>query len=206
MRSSSQNGNVEQAITEVVRLAKLFGARGSVPATSGNFSVRASATEIAITRSGVDKSNLGPADVLIIPLGSEPPRTASAEAALHLALYEKWPDVGAVVHTHADSAAVLGLLFAEAGELRLTGWELLKAFRGITTHEAEVLLPIYPNTQNVPSLADRVLQHLPNGVYAYLIAGHGLYAWGSTPAEAERHAVAVEHLTHCELQKRMYKK
>jgi methylthioribulose-1-phosphate dehydratase len=36
---------------------------------------------------------------------------------------------------------------------------------------------------------------------AYLIAGHGLYAWGRDMAEARRHTVALEHLLTYELEK-----
>jgi len=61
----------------------------------------------------------------------------------------------------------------------------------VTSHEASICIPVFPNDQDVPALAARAS--------AYLLAGHGLYTWGSSLAEAARHAVALEHLLACEL-------
>jgi methylthioribulose-1-phosphate dehydratase len=191
-----------EAAAEVVRLGRIFGLRGSVPATSGNFSVRAGPRGIAITRSGPDKGELTEADVLAADIDAPPPAGASAETALHLALYRVDPEVGAVVHTHADAAAILSRVHAADGAVELSGWELLKALRGVTTHEARVSIAVFPNDQDIPALAARVTAGLPAGAVAYLIAGHGLYAWGRTGAEAQRHAVALEHLLFCELERR----
>jgi methylthioribulose-1-phosphate dehydratase len=191
-----------EAAAEVVRLGRFFSLRGSVPATSGNFSVRAADRRIAITRSGVDKGELAEADILAAGIDAPPPADASAETALHLALYRDDPEVGAVVHTHADAAAILSAVYAEERWLVLTGWELLKALRGVTTHEARVKIAIFPNDQDIPALAAWVSARLEAGAVAYLIAGHGLYAWGRTAAEAQRHAVALEHLLFCELERR----
>lgn len=191
-----------EAAREVVRLGRVFAARGSVPATSGNFSVRAGERRIAVTRSGAEKGELEVADVLCAELDAAPPPGASAETGLHLALYRADPSTGAVVHTHADAAAVLSAAHVAEGAIVLTGWELLKALRGVTTHEARVPIAVFPNDQDIPALAARVGAGLAAGAVAYLIAGHGLYAWGRTGAEAQRHAVALEHLLSCELETR----
>lgn len=192
----------DEAIRKVVRAGRLFGARGSVPATSGNFSVRAGDGSIAITRSGVDKGELCEGDILRLEPGVPPPPGASAETELHLALYRADPETRAVCHTHADAAAILSAVHAHEGGIVLSGWELLKAFRGIATHEARVTIAIFPNDQDIVALAPRVSAALPDGAVAYLLAGHGLYAWGRSAEEAQRHAVALEHLLSCELQTR----
>lgn len=190
--------DVARALVEVGRF---FSARGSAPATSGNFSARIDERSCAITRSGVDKGELVEADILAALIHDPPPQGASAETPLHLALYRDRPEVGAVIHTHADAAAVLSF----AGEdLALSGWELLKAFSGVTTHEATVRIPVLANEQDTTALAARVAERLSKepGAPAYLLAGHGLYTWGRTVAEARRHAVALEHLLACELWRR----
>lgn len=191
-----------EATREVIRLGRVFGRRGSVPATSGNFSVRAGDGRIAVTRSGPDKGDLTPDDVLAARLDAPPPPGASAETALHLALYRADASTGAVVHTHADAAVILSAVHAAERRIVLTGWELLKALRGVSTHEARVPIAVFPNDQDVSALAASVGAGLPEGAVAYLIAGHGLYAWGRTGAEAERHAVALEHLLFCEMERR----
>ena len=190
-----------EAARSLVEVGRAFAARGSVPATSGNFSLRLDERRVAITRSGADKGALVPADILVVDVEAPPPPGASAETPLHLALYRGRPAVRAVIHTHADAAAVLSRL---GGDLELSGWELLKAFTGVTSHEARVTIPVIANDQDVPALAGRVsarLASMPEAP-AYLLAGHGLYTWGGSLAEAARHAVALEHLLACELDHR----
>jgi methylthioribulose-1-phosphate dehydratase len=192
----------EEAARSLVEIGRTFAARGSVPATSGNFSLRLDERGVAITRSGANKGALAPADILIVDLETPPPPGASAETPLHLALYRDRPAVNAVIHTHADAAAVLSLA---GDDLVLSGWELLKAFTGVTSHEVRMTIPVIANDQDVSALAARVsarLASMPEAP-AYLLAGHGLYTWGSSLAEAERHAVALEHLLACERDRRM---
>ena len=101
------------------------------------------------------------------------------------------------------SLAISGLLYADQGRVRLRGYELFKALRGHTTHEAELDLPVVPNSQDMDTLTasvDAVLTQ-PN-TWGYLIAGHGLYAWGRDIAEARRHLDAFEFMLGCELELR----
>ncbi len=189
------------AVHSLVEVGRLFAARGSVPATSGNFSVRVGPRTAAITRSGADKGELAPDDILLADIESAAPEGASAETPLHLRLYRDRPEIGAVVHTHADAAAVLSYAGAD---LVLSGWELLKAFAGVVSHEARLLVPVFRNDQDIQALSERVASRLAieRTAPAYLLAGHGLYTWGRTMAEAKRHAVALEHLLACELDRR----
>jgi methylthioribulose-1-phosphate dehydratase len=194
----SAPADLDAAVRSLLEVGRAFAARGSVPATSGNFSLRLDERRVAITRSGTDKGALVPADIVVAHLDAPPPPGASAETPMHLALYRDRPAARAVIHTHADAAAVLS---RAGGDLLLSGWELLKAFAGVTSHEVQVPIPVLPNDQDVPALAARVsarLAAVPTAP-AYLIAGHGLYTWGGSLAEAVRHAVALEHLLACEL-------
>jgi methylthioribulose-1-phosphate dehydratase len=84
--------------------------------------------------------------------------------------------------------------------------ELLKALRGITTHETSVVLPIFDNNQDITQLAEEVKGYLAaneeagSECYGYIIAGHGLYTWGESVAEALRHIEALEFLLNIENQ------
>jgi methylthioribulose-1-phosphate dehydratase len=69
------------------------------------------------------------------------PDRSSAETALHLLLTQR-PGVGAVLHTHSVWATVLSERHGEAGGLSLAGFEMLKAFPGVTTHETDLWVPI----------------------------------------------------------------
>ncbi|MGK4008879.1 methylthioribulose 1-phosphate dehydratase [Sorangium sp. So ce1036] len=192
-----------EAARDLVEVGRFLSLRNFVPATSGNFSRRLDARTAAVTRSGVDKGELTEADVLVADIHAPPPPGASAETPLHLQLYRERPEVGAVLHTHSVVSALLSSLREADGGVVLHNLELLKALGDTRTHEATVVVPVFPNDQDVPRLAERVSAELarrPEAV-GYLIAGHGLYAWGRSVPEARRHTVALEHLLTCELER-----
>ena len=192
------------AVESIAAIGRFAAARGWVPATSGNFSCRIDARTIAVTRSGVDKGNLGPGDVAAIDIDAPIPPGLSAETPLHIARYRADAGVGAVVHVHTVAATVLSRLHAGDGVLNLSGFEMHKALRGITTHETDVALPIFANAQDTVALAAEVNARLGGSpaIPAYLLVGHGMYAWGETMADARRHLEAVEFLLAYTLEER----
>ena len=198
-----------RAVAAVIAAGRAAAARHWVPATSGNFSVRIDARQIAITRSGVDKGALLPADILIQPLDAPLVPRSSAEAPLHTALYRSHPQIGAIFHSHSPAATVLSRLAEAEGRVVLHGWELQKALTGVTTHEARVEVPVFANEQDTEALSERVEARLAAGsdfhlAPGYLLSGHGLYAFGATPAEAARHLEALETLFDFELSYRRF--
>ena len=99
------------------------------------------------------------------------------------------------------SATVLAQLHRGERLLTLSGWELQKALAGIRSHETVVEVPVVANDQDVVALANEVAARLAAPVAAgavrapgYLIAGHGLYAWGHTAVDAFRHLEALDVL------------
>lgn len=189
---------------EIARTGADLAARGWTPATSSNFSMRIDADTIAVTVSGRDKGALSPDDVMAVALDGKPLDPAlrpSAETALHLQIYRRQPETGAVLHTHSHNQTVASRLFTERGAIALRGWELQKAITGYTTHDSELELPVFPNSQDMRDIEARVEAWLDAGkpLYAYLIAGHGLYTWGRGMPEARRHLEALEFLLACEL-------
>ena len=188
--------NIAAAKNELARIGRLLHSRGWVPATSGNFSLRLDDGDIAITASGKDKSQLSPQDIMRIAADgrSLEDQRPSAETALHTQLYAFSTDIHCVLHTHSVRATLIserqpdGLLFR--------GLEILKAFSGVTTHEAEIHVPVFANSQDIDALSREVesnMQAHGAGV-AYLIAGHGLYTWGRSAAECVRYLEALEFL------------
>jgi len=179
-------------------------ARGWVPATSGNFSVRNHAGEhILISPSGLDKGVMTRADLLETDLDgrpADPSRKPSAETRLHAVIYGARPHATAILHVHTVWNTVLSGRFAAAGYLRLENYEILKGLAGVTTHEHEERVPILANTQNYEHLAEdlaRALRTYPNA-HGVLLARHGLYTWGTSVAEARRHLEALEFLFEVE--------
>jgi methylthioribulose-1-phosphate dehydratase len=193
-----------EAAREIVEVGRYLSARDLVPATSGNFSRRLNEDWIGVTRSGVDKGELMEADILPVPLSEPLPGGTSAETPLHLALYRDRPEVGAVLHIHSHAATLISQMHEASGELIFRGYEMQKAFAGQTTHAAAYAVPVFPNSQDIPTLATEVSARLARepAAVGYLLAGHGLYAWGKTIAEARRHVMAFEFLMTCDLHKR----
>ncbi|HEY0332406.1 MAG TPA: methylthioribulose 1-phosphate dehydratase [Stenotrophomonas sp.] len=179
---------------------------GWTPATSSNFSHRLDDGHAAITVSGRDKGRLAEDDIMVVDFDGQAvgrPLRPSAETLLHTQLYRRFPEIGCVLHTHSPVQTVASRLYAQAGRVRLEGYELLKAFQGNTTHEMAIDVPVFANTQDMDVLAaqvDALLDKQP--LWGYLIDGHGLYAWGRTMAEARRHLEAFEFLLNCELELR----
>jgi methylthioribulose-1-phosphate dehydratase len=187
-----------QAAAELIAAGRDFAARGWVPATSGNLSRRLDSRTMAVTLSGRDKGALAPADFVAVDIDAPLPKGVSAEAPLHAQLYRRDAAVGAVLHVHSLTATLASLEHEAAGAVTLEGYEMLKALSGIATHETRVEVPVFANDQDVPRLARLVEGRLRPGQWGYLIAGHGLYAWGRDVAEARRHVEAFDFLLQLE--------
>lgn len=192
-----------QCMEALVAAARDFGERGWTPATGGNYSARLDDGTIMITRSGVDKRRLAVADLMRLSARGEALEDArpSAEAALHVQVYQTRPAVRAVIHVHSPAATVISRRAGPGGSVVLENYELLKALDGIETHAARVELPVVANDQDMLRLADSVrpwLEH-SDGPPGYLIAGHGIYCWGETVTDAARHVEALEFILNCEM-------
>jgi len=193
-----------QTVEALAAFGRFAAARGWLAATSGNFSCRLDAGHALVTRSGIDKGALGAGDVAVVPLAGPIPAGMSAETPLHLARYRASAEVGAIVHVHTVAATVLSRAESAAGFVRFGGFEMQKALAGIATHETVVDLPVFANDQDTVALAAAVEARLGGDapVPGYLLAGHGLYAWGATLTDARRHVEALEFLLACTLEER----
>jgi methylthioribulose-1-phosphate dehydratase len=189
------------AAQQLIDAGRFIDSKGWVPATSGNFSARLPDGTIAITVSGKHKGQLKPDDIMLIDAdaNSLDDKKPSAETILHTSLYKRFPDIQSILHPHSLNATLISRVFKS--EIVLENYELLKALWGITTHESRIVVPIFANDQNIPRLSELVEQYLDNHevCYAYIIAGHGLYTWGSSVQETLRHLEALDFLFDCEL-------
>jgi methylthioribulose-1-phosphate dehydratase len=185
----------------VIAMAHFAGERRWVPATSGNFSVRIDGRRAAVTATGADKARLTEAEIIEAEISGPKHPRASAEAPLHLMRYAADASVGAIAHIHSLPATLLSRRHEAAGALRLEGWELLKAFSGIETHDMALEIPIVPNDQDTDRLGALVEERLKKSgpAYGYLIAGHGLYVWGASAQDAIRHMDAFDFLLTAQL-------
>jgi methylthioribulose-1-phosphate dehydratase len=185
----------------MIEAGAMFHRRGWVPATGGNFSARLSSERVLITASGVHKGELKRGDFLVADMDGRPleaGRKSSYETGLHMQVYQRHPSAGAVLHVHTIANTVLS---RRLDCIVLTGYELLKLLPGAPDPESRVEIPVFGNDQDIARLSARVDAHMKEEMKtpAYLIAGHGLYAWGDNVAQARHRVEALEFMFECEL-------
>lgn len=206
-------GEAQQRIAE---LGTQLYSRGWLPATAGNLSVRLANGDIAITASGLDKGGLSAGDILRVDSSGRPEagemRRASAETAIHTAVYAARPKAGAVLHVHTVATTVISATPSQPpeahrpGHVALAGWEMVKAL-GVWDHEHITKIPVFENWPDVPQIGrdiEAFLLHTDreNEPSAVLVRGHGLTAWGRDIQQATKHVEAVEFLCQCVLASR----
>lgn len=185
---------------ELAAIGRRFYDRDWVLGTSGNFSAVLSRRplRLAITPSATHKGRLEARDFLTVDeRGRATVRSGrpSAETLLHLAIIAE-TGAAVVLHTHSVWSTILSESHAREAGLVLTGFEMLKGLSGVATHEHREWIPILENDQDMQRLAEHVRQRIVGypAAHAFLLRGHGLYTWGSTVAEAERHVEVLEFL------------
>lgn len=188
-----------QLIQQMIQIGEFCHQRNWVPASAGNFSARLDNNTILVTRSGVHKGYLAADDFLHADLDGhnlDIDKQPSAETLLHCERYRALPQVNAVLHTHSLAST---LIPAELGNLVLEGYELLKIFDGISSHQSRIEIPVFENDQDMPRLAAKVSAAAP--AHAYIIAGHGIYVWGDDLRQCQNRLEALEFLLNCEWHK-----
>jgi methylthioribulose-1-phosphate dehydratase len=189
------------AAGSVVAVGLRFYHRGWVMGTSGNFSVVVgrSPLRVAITPSAAHKGALRASQILKVDAAGElaggVAGRPSAETALHLEIIRR-SDAGAVLHTHSIWSTMLSERHAARRGFAIEGFEMLKGLDGVSTHAHREWVPIVENDQDMSRMAvtvGRLLSDRP-AAHGFLIRRHGLYTWGRTLAEAERHVEIFEFL------------
>lgn len=188
---------------ELAAVGRRFYSRGWVLGTSGNFSAVVSRTplRLAITASSLPKGTLGPSDILECDeharVVGKSKGTPSAETLLHVEIARR-RGAGAVLHTHSVWSTMLSDAWASGPDVAVTieGYEMLKGLAGVTSHEHREHIPIVDNDQDMARLARRVGETLERhpAAHAFLLRRHGLYTWGESLADAERHVEILEFL------------
>ena len=192
---------VVYAIDALRKAGAFFHSRGWAPATSGNYSARVDEDRVLMTSQVRIRASLRAGTFLLSNLHNEvlakqeDAHRPSAEALLHLQLYQKYPGIGSVLHTfgvfHCAWHLFRGTSFVSEG------LEMHKALTGFSSHEERLEVPIVDNTQDMDALTKELEPRLPGRCTSwpgYLIRGHGVYAWGESVAVAKRHIEGLEFI------------
>jgi methylthioribulose-1-phosphate dehydratase len=188
---------------EIAAVGARFYSRGWVLGTRGNFSAVLSRRplRLAITASSLPKGTLRASDILQCDeqgrvVGKKKGKP-SAETLLHIEVVRR-RGAGAVLHTHSVWSTMLSDAWASGPDaaVAIEGYEMLKGLAGIASHEHRELVPIVDNDQDMTRLARRVGETLDRHpqAHAFLLRRHGMYTWGESLADAERHVEILEFL------------
>lgn len=180
---------------DIVRVCRRLWERGLIAGPDGNVSARLSADRILVTPAGMSKVDVQPSDLLEMSLAGESRRgagRASSEVRMHLRIYRRRPDVGAVVHAHPPTATG----FAVAGE----------AFMACILPEVIFQVgwvPLVPYaTPGTEELADAFEPFL-SGHDAFLMANHGATTIGPSLHVAHQRMESLEHAARIVLTARL---
>ena len=169
--------------------------RGLIAGPDGNVSARIAPDRILVTPAGMSKVDVQVDDLIELALDGKQVRgatRASSEVLMHLRIYQRRPDVHAVVHAHPPTATG----FSVAGEsfdtcvlpemIFQVGW-----------------VPLVPYaTPGTPALADAFEPFLAHHD-AFLMANHGATTVGATLLLAHQRMESLEHSARILLTARM---
>lgn len=175
----------QQHRVEIVRFGKLLHQAGLVAATDGNLSVRMSDGNILCTPTLMSKGLMEPEDLVIVDRQGRKlsgTRGVSSEIAMHLLIYGKRPDIGAVVHAHPPTAT--GYAAAGMALDRAICAELIVTLGSVPLANYE--------TPGTPELAE-ALSPLVADHEAILMANHGVVTYGADLLNAYMNMETVEH-------------
>ncbi|HIY93884.1 L-ribulose-5-phosphate 4-epimerase [Companilactobacillus sp. HBUAS56275] len=150
-----------------------------------------------IKPSGVEYDKLTPDDMVVVNLKGEVVEgdlNPSSDTPTHTVLYNKFPNIGGIVHTHSPWA----VSFAEAGiDLPALGTTHADTFYGkvpvsdaLTEEEIETAYEKNTGDVIVRTFKERNID--PEAVPGVLVRQHGPFTWGATPDKAVYNAKVLE--------------
>lgn len=187
---------LEQLKQEVYEANMELWEKGMVIYTWGNVSgIDREKNLVIIKPSGVDYDSMKPEDMVVVDFNgnvAEGNYKPSSDTATHLVLYQTYPEIGGVVHTHSTWAVT----FAQAG-LSIPAFGTTHAdyfygdipcTRDLTKEEIESSYEL--NTGKV--IAETIKEHDPMAIPGIVVKNHGPFAWGKTPKGAVYNAVVLD--------------
>lgn len=152
-----------------------------------------------IKPSGVDYEKLRPEDMVVVDLSGKVVEGAlnpSSDTATHAVLYQRFPKIGGIVHTHSPWATS----WAQAGRsIPCYGtthadyyYGSIPCVRNLTKEELDAGYEHYTGVLIADHFEKNGID--PAAVSAVLCKNHGPFAWGKDPVDAVHGAVVLEEV------------
>lgn len=194
--------SLETASDAIIQASKRLDSLNLCPATGGNYSHRLDSDSLLVTVSGCLKGSLTPDDLIRYSVEGKAleDKKPSAEALLHAVIYELYPHIDAVLHTHSVGSVVYSRYYHDKKTADFYGYEMQKTMPSCHTHDMILSIPIFDNSQDMNVLAWQMRDILTPQDYAFIVRGHGIYGWGKNMIDALRAVEGLEYLIACELE------
>ncbi len=154
---------------------------------------------IVIKPSGVSYDEMKASDMVVLDLKGnkvEGDLRPSSDTPTHIALYNEYPSLGGVVHTHsrwATTWAQAGLSIPPLGTTHADYfYGAIPCTRPLTKDEIEGEYEL--NTGLVIIETFKKLEANPEFIPGVVVHSHGPFAWGKSPEEAVHNAVVMEEV------------
>lgn len=164
---------------------------GSQRGSGGNVSMRVNETVMAITPSSVRYPELTTEDICIVDfdlsvIEENHKLKPSVESAMHSIIYQKRPDVNAIVHTHQAYGSIFGLINTPIPAL----------FDEVAFSLGQMVEIVPYALSGSADLVNNVAGKLSNNTNAYILQNHGILALGRDLDKAILHAELLEKVAH----------
>jgi L-ribulose-5-phosphate 4-epimerase len=146
---------------------------------------------MAITPSSVRYPELTTEDICIVDfdlsvIEENHKLKPSVESAMHSIIYQKRPDVSAIVHTHQTYGSVFGLINTPIPAL----------FDEVAFSLGQMVEIVHYALSGSSDLVDNVAGKLSNNANAYILQNHGILALGKNIDKAILNAELLEKVAH----------
>jgi L-fuculose-phosphate aldolase len=159
---------------------------GSLLSAGGNVSVRIpNRPMLAITPTGKSYMDLKPLDICVVDFDLtivDGDLSPSIETAMHVGIYQRRPDVGAVVHTHQAHASVFALINRAIPAL----------FDEVAMAIGDTVDVVPYAFSGTPELVENVRRTVDNGCQCFIMQNHGALSLGKTLLDAWKNAEFLE--------------
>ncbi|MBD3185084.1 class II aldolase/adducin family protein [Candidatus Poribacteria bacterium] len=180
---------------EMIEVCKRIYQKGFVASNDGNVTLRMSEDEILATPTGMCKGDITTDQLIKVNMQGEVISgflKPSSELKLHLRVYEKRPDAGAVAHAHPPISTGFAVAHVSLEQKAIP--EVISTLGGVP------LAPYKrPSTDDLARTIDKFIADSD----AILLANHGVMSVGKDVFDAYYTLERVEHSAHIILVARM---